>query len=457
MKIVYLAAGAAGMYCGSCLHDNTLAAALRALGEDVALVPTYTPLRTDEEDQSERTVLFGGINVYLQEKLPLLRHTPRWLDRWLDAPWLLNLLSRAQLSVDAAKLGGLTVSMLRGEQGHQAKEIARLVDWLRAEGPPEVVHLSNALLIGMAREIGRQLDRPVVCSLSGEDIFLDKLLPEFQRQAQAAMRERAGDVAAYVALNQYYADHMSSYLGLDRRRVHVIPHGLKLAGHGTRRRAAESEPFTIGYFARICPDKGLHHLVDAFRLLAGEPGLPPLRLKIAGYLGAGDRSYAAQQQSKLRRWGLAPRVEFHGELSRPAKIAFLQSLDVMCVPTVYRESKGLSILEALANAVPVVLPRHGAFPEVVADTQGGLLHEPEDPADLARVLAELILDPGRAADLGRRGQQAIHARFTDRHMAQRHQALYHQVCQRHRGEATPPNESPRTADAPSPGNSNSAA
>src|ERR1043165_1330623 len=90
MKIIYLAAGAGGMYCGSCLHDNTLAAALLALGEDVLLVPTYTPLRTDEPNVSIDRVFFGGINVYLQEKSSLFRHTPWWMDRWLDHPALLE-------------------------------------------------------------------------------------------------------------------------------------------------------------------------------------------------------------------------------------------------------------------------------------------------------------------------------------------------------------------------------
>ena len=84
MRIAYLAAGAAGMYCGSCLHDNTLAAALLKQGEDVVLLPIYTPIRTDERDVSQPRVFIGGINAYLQQAVPLLRRTPVWLDRWLD-------------------------------------------------------------------------------------------------------------------------------------------------------------------------------------------------------------------------------------------------------------------------------------------------------------------------------------------------------------------------------------
>ena len=62
MKIAIITAGGAGMYCGSCMQDNSLALALLSLGQDVQLLPTYTPIRTDESDVSLDRVFFGGIN-----------------------------------------------------------------------------------------------------------------------------------------------------------------------------------------------------------------------------------------------------------------------------------------------------------------------------------------------------------------------------------------------------------
>ncbi len=428
MKIVYLAAGAAGMYCGACLHDNTLAAALLAAGVDVALVPTYTPIRTDEVDVSLPRVLFGGINVYLQQLSGLFRHTPAWFDRLLDSPRLLNALSKLNSSIDPAKLGALTVSMLEGEQGRQTKEVTKLVDWLAREGRPDVVHLSNSMLTGMAREISRRLNVPVVCSLSGEDIFLEKLPQPHYDRARAVLRERAKDIAAFVSLNRYFADYMAEYLAVDRDKIHVIPHGLNLAGHGVRSGSQAGEPFTIGYFARVCHDKGLHQLVEAFQLLKRQPGLPPLRLRVAGYLGAADRKYLDEIVAKIHGWGWQQDFEYVGELDRAQKVAFLQSLDVMSVPTVYRESKGLSVLEALANAVPVVLPAHGAFPELIEDTGGGLLCEPGNVASLAEKLRELALDRARADELGRLGREAIHDRYTAANMAQQTLALYQKLA-----------------------------
>jgi glycosyltransferase involved in cell wall biosynthesis len=425
MKIVYLGAGAAGMYCGSCLHDNTLAAALLALGEDVLLMPTYTPLRTDEKDVSESRLFFGGINVYLQQHSALFRHTPWFVDALLDRPGIINWVTRGGPSVEASRLGDLTVSMLAGEHGRQRKEIEKLVHWLASDARPDVVHLSNAMLLGMAREI-RKLGIPVLCSLSGEDIFLEKLEEPYYSQARAILRERGGEIEGHVALNHYYADFMAGYLDVPRERIHVIPHGLNLAGHGTRQNRGDSG-VVIGYLARICADKGLHNLIAAAELLAENPSVPPFSIRAAGYLGNSDRPYLETINERVARWKQPDRFRYVGELTRAEKIAFLQGLDVMSLPTVYRESKGLSVLEAMANAVPVVLPAHGAFPEVIEQTGGGLLYDPQDPRALAAQLKRLLTHPAERAALGASGQQSVRRDFQAAEMAERTRELYQQV------------------------------
>ncbi len=429
VKIAYIAAGAAGMYCGSCLHDNTLARALLELGEDVILVPTYTPIRTDEEDVSHSRVFFGGINAYLQQHVPLFRYTPRWLDRLLDQRWLLNLVSKRGASVDPAQLGAMTVSMLRGEGGHQAKEVDKLVDWLIDEVQPDVVHLSNSMLLGMARRINERCGPPVVCALSGEDIFLEKLKPPYYEQARELLKERAGEVASFTALNKYYADFMAEYLAVDRAKVHVVPHGLDLHGYH-RSQLAELDPeapLWIGYLARICHDKGFHLLVDACEQLAvNRPDLN-FNLWVAGYLGAADRKYFESLSRRIEQGPLKDRFLHLGELSREAKISFMEESAIFCTPTVYCESKGLPAIEAMAAGTPVVLPDHGAFPELVAETGGGLLHRPGDAEHLAERLAELLDDPPRTAQLGAAAQQHVHRHRTSARMAEQTLELYHRL------------------------------
>lgn len=415
MRIAYIATGAAGMYCGTCLQDNTLATALLARGHDVALIPTYTPTRTDGENVSLHKIFYGAINVYLQEKFPLFRRTPRFLDALLDRPWLLNALTKRAISSDARDLGALTLSVLKGEDGNQKKELERLVGWLR-DFRPEVVHLNQAMFAGMARTLRRELRVPVVCALSGEDLFLEDLPEPYRTQARDEIRRGAADVDAFTVTSEYYREFMSEYLHLPRKRFHVVRLGIPTDGFAPATEAERAgEPFTVGYLARICPEKGLHLLLEGFRELAQET--PPARLRVAGYLSKKDEAYSAEQKRRVEAWGLADRVEFVGEVDREEKLRFLHGLDVLCVPTVYKEPKGLFVLEALASGVPVVLPRHGAFPELIELTGGGLLVEPQSPSAVAAGLRQMRGDGVVRREMGLRGREAVLAGFHDDAMA----------------------------------------
>jgi glycosyltransferase involved in cell wall biosynthesis len=283
------------------------------------------------------------------------------------------------------------------------------------------------MMLGLARQISARGGPPIVCSLSGEDIFLDKLRPPYEAEAQNLMRDRATDVAAFVALNRYYADAMAEYLDVPRERIHVIPHGLELLGHSDHQPAPNAGPRRIGYLARICPDKGLHLLVEACEALARRSDVPPFELHVAGYLAPGDRRYLRGLTRRAEGGPLRGRFTHHGELTREGKVKFLRSLDIFATPTVYRESKGLPILEAWANGTPAVLPDHGAFPELAAATGGAVLHRPLDANDLAQKLADMLRNPQAAAEMGRRAQHVVRSQFNARRMAEETLALYDRV------------------------------
>ena len=417
MRIAFITSGAAGMYCGSCMHDNTLASALIKQGHDALLIPTYTPIRTDEDDVSRPRVFFGGINVYLQQKWQLFRHTPWLLDRLFDFPRLLRWVARFAVRTQAERLGELTVSMLEGARGKQRKEVTKLVHFLRTEVRPQVLVFSNVLLSGILPELKHELNVPILAVLQGDDIFLEALPAEYRDQAITLIRENASAIDGYFSTSAYYADFMAGYLGLPRRRMHVVYPGLNLRGHGGPREFRAEPPFTVGYFARISPEKGLHNLVDAYIRLRQLPDAPPSRLRISGWLGDNNRPFFDTQMQKLRDAGLGADVDHVPSPDHAGKVAFLQSLDVLSVPTTYREPKGLYVLEALANGVPVVQPRHGSFPELVEATGGGLLVEPENPAALAEGLKRLLTDAALRQELGRKGKEAVHTRFTAERMA----------------------------------------
>lgn len=419
MKITIVTAGAAGMYCGSCMHDNTLAAALIPLGHETLLVPTYTPISTDEEDVSQGRVFFGGINVYLQQKSWLFRVLPRVFARLLDAPRLLKWVSRFAAKTPYHELGELTLSMLAGRDGKQRREVRRLADWLKSDAKPDIILFSNILLSGAIPEIKRRLDVPILASLQGDDVFLDALPGDYRERAKSLIRANAADIAGYLTPCADYADHMADYLGLPRGRMHPVFPGLKLAGHGGPRAYRAEAPYTVGYFARVCPEKGFQHFVSAFIALCRRPDAPPgTRAKVGGWLGEGNRAFYVEQLARLDAAGLGDRVERVDCPTHADKVAFLRSIDVFSVPTEFREPKGLYVLESLANGTPVVQPARGSFPELIAATGGGMLVPPGDADALAAAWAGLLNDPEKRRTLGEAGQRAVAERFTARRMAE---------------------------------------
>lgn len=430
MKIAYITAGAAGMLCGSCMRDNTLVAALCKLGHEAHLIPTYTPIRTDEEDVSDKRVFFGGINVYLQQKFALFRHTPWLFDRLLDFRGLLRWVSRFAVKTRAEDLGDLTVSMLEGEHGHQRKEVEKLVSWLADAAKPEVVNLTAVLLSGMVHELKKRLPGvPVLCSLQGDDIFTESLPAGPRARALELIRDHGREIDGFLATSAFYADAMATYFGLPREKIHVVYPGLNLAGHGGRPDRS-AEPFTIGYFARICPEKGFHQLIDAYLRFRQMPGTAGVKLHASGWLGGNQRAFYDAQVKRLADAGLLNDFEHLECPDHASKVRFLHAIDVLSVPTTYHEPKGLYVLEALANGVPVVQPRHGSFPELVEQTGGGLLVDPGNAEALAQAWLELKNDRRRASELGERGRAAVWERFTAARMAEETLKVYQSQLQR---------------------------
>jgi glycosyltransferase involved in cell wall biosynthesis len=429
MNILSITAGAASMYCGSCLRDNALAAELLARGHGVTLLPVYTPTLTDEPNVSVgNPVLFGGVSVYLEQHVPLFRHTPRLLDRLWDSMAVLRAVSKRSLKTNPATLGALTVSVLRGEDGYQRKEIDKLIEWVREERAPDLVNLPNSLLIALAAPLRRALARPICCTLQGEDVFLEGLPEPWRSEAIALIRQKAADVDAFISVSDYYVEAMASYLRIPGDRIAVVPLGINLRGYDDAPREP-STTFTVGYFARVAPEKGLAELCQAYRLFRHDERVRSARLEVAGYLAAEHRDYLARVQHDMAAAGLAGEFRYHGALDREQKIRFLRGLDVLSVPGPFPDPKGLYLLEAMAAGVPVVQPRRGAYPEVVGRTGGGLIVEPSAEG-LANGLLRLYADRGLAAALGARGAAGVREHYTVQKSADRLLDVYARVAAR---------------------------
>lgn len=434
-KVLYLTAGAAGMYCGSCMQDNAIAKAMNRLGWDVILAPCYTPIRVDGEDHSIDRVFFGGINVYLQQKVPLFRYLPSFLDRWLSSPGLIKRLTAKASDTPPEFLGQMTVSMLKGKDGFQRKELKELCRWAKAEVEPNCLVLSNLLIGGCIPELKKHLRVPVYVILQGDDIFLDSLPERYRQECVSRMGKLQDDIDGFLCHSEFYKQYMADYLKLDPEKFHVVPLGIDGTGHDSidpKDNQAERS-FTTGYLARIAPEKGLDRLIDAFVTIGMKQAdekrssVERMKLKVAGWLGDHRKEWLAGQWNKIENASLGDLAEFCGTIDEAEKKQFLKSIDVLCVPVNYQEPKGIYVLEAMAAGVPVVLPKLGAFPEIVQQTGAGILYDPEDQNALSETLLRLQNDPDLCAQLAKNGQQAISSSRSLETMARRMMEILAQV------------------------------
>jgi glycosyltransferase involved in cell wall biosynthesis len=422
VNLIHIIAGTGNFECESCARDTGLAAALRARGHQALCVPLYLPLVTDRPDVVNPRIFFGGINVYLQQKFRLFRATPAWLDRLWDRPRLLRWSARAGTMTSARELGEHTLSMLGGEEGRQLKELNKLSDWLRREAQPDLISLSNGLLLGLARRLKQDLGVPVVCTLQGEDGFLDDLPSPYREQAWDVLRDRARDVDLFIAVSHYYRDRMRDRLALPAERVVAVYSGLTFDGYAPR--GSLPDPPVIGYLARMSETKGLDTLVEAFLHLHREESLTQVRLHVAGAEVPPEAPFVGRVRARLERAGLLDRVQFRPNLPAAARSGFLQGLTALSVPATYPEAYGPYLLEAWACGVPVAQPRLGVFTELLESTGGGVLCEPKDPRALATALAGLVRDGERNIRLGNEGRRAVLRDFTAARMADRMVELF---------------------------------
>lgn len=425
MKVVQIVPGSGGtFYCQNCMRDAALVQALRRQGADVVMVPMYLPMFTDDNPVKEDTpVFFGGINVWLQQQVPLFRKTPRWLDRLFDSSWMLRRAASMEGTTSAQDLGPMTLSMLEGTEGNQRKEVERLVDWLVQHEKPDLIHLSNALLIGLAPALKAAIDVPIVCTLQDEDWWLDEINAPYDESCWQAIRDRVSCIDRFVAVSQWFADKMRVRLSLSDEHLAVIHVGVDLSGF--KPAALDLDPPVLGYLSRMNEALGLGRLVDAFMALKKIEGLERLKLKATGGAVGEDLQYIRHQKIRLEEAGLMHDAEFVEDFGREQRLKFLESLSVMCVPVEQGEAFGSFIIESMAAGVPVVQPKAGAFPELIEATGGGVIYD--DPVS---TLKELLLDPDRLRELGNKGRDAVHARFGIETMAGNMMDLYHDILER---------------------------
>jgi glycosyltransferase involved in cell wall biosynthesis len=433
LKIAHIIPGSGGsFYCGNCLRDSKLFDALRRQGHDAIKIPMYLPLFSHDTDQGMTPVFYGAISLYLKQRFPLFRHAPEWVDRLLNARPMLKLAAGMANSTRATGLEEMTVSMLMGEQGLQNQELDKLVHWLETHFRPDVVHLSNALLVGMARRLRERLGVPVVCSLQDEHVWVDVMRPAFARQVWALMQERAADIDRFLSVSRYYTGFMKGRLGLTEDKITTLHLGIDPDDYHYVN--ASEKPRTIGFLSRMCRENGLDILVDAFLLLKQRPGHQDVGLLLTGGQTADDGPFLKEQKQKVAAAGLEKQVTFLHDFEQEERTAFFDRVMLLSVPVRGGEAFGIYMTEAMAAGIPVVQPAVGAFPEIVEASGGGMTYPENDPGSLAEALEQLLADPSRVEALSRQARLAAEGPFNIHGLATRMTGTYRQVVAASGGE-----------------------
>ncbi len=412
MRIIQITPGSGdNFYCENCLRDQALLRAIYAQGHEITMVPLYLPIKLDSQKVAMDTpIFFGGINVYLQQKLRLFRKTPRWLDKLFDNRALLSGISKMAGMTSSKDLGETTISMLKGENGNQIKELDRLLEWLLTDMErPDVIILSNVLLGGLAPALRERVKAPVVCLLQDEEAFVDGMGEPYSSEAWELLQKCSQDMDAFIAVSRAYANRIAPRLNLDENRLHTVHMGVDIKDY----QPAESSPAipVIGFLSRMCPQRGLDTLIDAFILLKQKPELKDCRLQISGGKNQADEPFVRDMQRKLQTARMAGDVVFIPEFLGEGRRQWLNSLSVMCVPEKEAAAYGLFAMEAQAAGVPVVVPKIGIFPEMIELTGGGILVDINTPDKFASALIPILINPDNAFCLGQKGRKGIEAHF----------------------------------------------
>ena len=429
MQIVHIVPGSGGsFYCGNCLRDSKYLTGLKQAGAQVIKVPMYLPLFSDEHDLEDVPVFYGAISLYLKHSIPAFRKAPKWVDKLLNSGPALKFAAGMAGSTNPKGLEDMTLSMLLGESGEQKKELDHLVEWISEHCHADVIHLSNALLMGLARKLKEKLDVVVVCTLQDEDVWVNAMDEQFKKKTWELMKERAMDVDAFFAVSSFYAKAMQPVLEIPDEKIYT--RHIMIDAEDYKYVNTTEKPLNIGYVSRMNECNGLEVLVDAFILLKKNPRWNEVNLVLTGGSTGDDHKFIKKIKKKITKAGLESAVEFHKDFEEQGLHDFFKKVSMISVPVLEGEAFGLYLLESIASGIPVVQPELGAFPEIIRKSGGGITYTPNKPEALAKALESLLADPDKLAQLSSEGRAGVENHFNLHKQAEDMIRLYKEIIEK---------------------------
>ena len=427
MKIVYLITGSGGsFYCGNCYRDMLFMRAIRKVeGIKAAAIPLYLPPGQAVDVGFDNKVFFGAISMYLREKVSIFKNMPDFLDRFFSLPPFLKLAANQAGTTRTEGLENLTLNMIEGDNAFKQNEVKRLVKYLEATGKPDIIHLSNALILGLARQLKKHLDVKIVCSLLNEDDWIEEMAEPFRSKAWELIAREANNVDRFVTPSRYYKDFFISKTGLSSETIDIVPLGIDAEFPQAPKNA--TRPPAIGFFCRMNSFNGFDKITDAFIELKKQNIIPNLKLHFCGGYTSDDKPFISKQLRKIKVNGFIKDVKTFHDFQGCRKADFFNSVDVISVPVRKYDGFGLYILEANLAGVPVVQPATGAFPEIIAAIGGGLIYEPDTVETLVEALTKIMTNNELRQSLAKTGFEKVRSEFSLDKMSCELEELYNSI------------------------------
>jgi glycosyltransferase involved in cell wall biosynthesis len=394
MKIVYLITGSGGsFYCANCYRDMLYVKAIRKVpGTKAKAIPLYLPPDedVDKDHEMDTNVFFGAISMYLREKVKIFRNMPMFLERFFGLKPFLKLAAHMAGTTRSEGLEDLTLNMIKGDATFRKDEVKRLIKYLNSDGKPDIIHISNALILGLARQLKKRINVKIVCSLLNEDDWINDMSEPYQDKAWKMMAEESEYVDAFVTPSRYSKEQFISQTGVKGDNIHIIPLGFDAPDPDKSKDQSRSP--AIGYFCRISEHNGFDKLVDAFIEIKSSNIIPGLTLNVCGGYTADDKPFISKQIKKIREYGFQKSIKIYPEFVGNKKAEFFTNVDVISVPVRKYDGYGFYVLEANAAGVPVVQPATGAFPEILEITGGGIIYSPDTISELSKSMVKVLTD-----------------------------------------------------------------
>lgn len=391
MNIVHIIPGSGGsFYCGNCLRDSKYYTSIKQQGHNVLKVPLYLPLFAHDQEQEPVPVFYGAVSIYLKQLYPFFRHAPKWVDSLLNATPVLRQAAKRAGSTRARGLEQMTISMLMGEQGNQSDELDEMIVWLENHYKPDVIHISNALLLGLVPMLKSRLGVPVICSLQDEDVWVDVMSKTNRGKVWDLMSEKGKDVDAFISVSHFFTAFSMEKMNIPAGKIHTLHLGVDPDDYKFINSLEKDR--SIGYLSRMCKENGMDILIDAFLMLKKDPENNDITLYLTGGSTGDDTEYIKIQKKKIKDAGLQEKVVFLQNFEESDRHIFFERVSVLSVPVRNGEAFGIYLTEAMASGIPVVQPALGAFPEIVEASGGGIIYGDNTPVNLADSLHALLSD-----------------------------------------------------------------